>query len=70
MNDADDKKLKKVNKALAKLSKALYGDGYVMIDSFAIDDVRKFWTVINGEEYGTTIDVTVGFKVAKKDGND
>ncbi len=66
MNKKEEKKLKKINKAIDKLCKAIYGKEYKSIGSFSIKSVPNYANSVNGNMVMLSSDVSIDFTVVEE----
>jgi len=66
MTKKEEKKIKKVNKALNKLAKVLYGDDVKVLSGISVNTVPVFAHSMRGDMMMTSTDVSINFTIVKK----
>lgn len=65
MNKKQEKKLKKIDKAIDKLCKAMYGKEYKSIGSFSVRDVPNYANSIGGDMVLLSNNITIDFTMVQ-----
>ncbi len=61
----EEKKLKKINEAIDKLCKAMYGKEYKSIGSISVNAVPNYAHSVNGGMVQLSTDVSINFTVVE-----